>query len=194
MRGERRHLSLHERRAHEPRAQRRCPDAVLGSLERKRLDEPDGTMLRGNVAGLERRRDDAVHGGDHEDAPLPTRLQVRPGVAGEQERARQEHRHERVPAVLVERVERRDVLEASIRDESVDATELLDGSGDRCPVPVPRREVDGERLSRPLRIRLAVDGQHLPAVIDEALRDRAAMPLAAPVMSAPSRRHGPPRT
>ncbi len=125
-----------------------------------------------------------MHGGDDQDPPLPTRLQVRPGVAREQERARQQHRQQRVPAVLVERVERRDVLEARVRDESVDAPELLDRGCDRSPVPLPRRQVGGERLAGP-----AGSGSRSTASTCQPSSTRRCaiarpMPLAAPVMSA----------
>ena len=43
-----------------------------------------------------------MHGGDDDDPALAARLQVRPRVAREEERARQEHGEERVPAILVE--------------------------------------------------------------------------------------------
>ena len=167
-------LALDERRADVARAERDRPDAVGRSLERERLHEADDAVLRRHVAGLERRRDEPVHGGDDEDPPLAARLQVRPGVAREEERARQEHREERIPAVLVEVLERRDVLEAGVRDDRVEAAEALDGRGDGRAVALPRREVGGERLARAGGVGREVDREHLPAVGDEPLRDRAA--------------------
>ncbi len=131
----------------------------------------------------------------HDDyAPLAARPQVGPGVTGKEERARQQDGQERVPAILVELLEARDVLEAGIRDERVDPAEKLDRRLDGCPVSLARREVGCERLARTIRIGLAVDGEDPPAIRDEALGDRPADPARGTGDERALRRHGPPRT
>ena len=152
------------------RSQRR-PDPVGGSLEGERLHEPDRAVLCGDVAGLERRGDEPVDGCDDDDPPFPTRAKVRPRVPGEEERARQQHRKERIPPVLVELLERRDVLEVRVGDDRVDAAEALDDRVDRRPVS--SRVASRRRTARPARRdRAEVDGEHVPPVGDEPLRDR----------------------
>ena len=189
-----RHLTLDERRAHEPGTDRHGADPVGRAFEGKRLHEPDRAVLGGDVAGLERRGDEPVDGGDDDDPALPARPEMRPGVAGEEERARQQHGEERVPPVLVELLERGDVLEAGVGDDRVDAAEALDRRVDGRPVPVPRREVGGERLARPVGIGREVDGEHVPAVGDEPLRDRAPDAARGTGDERAPCGHGPPRT
>ena len=135
-----------------------------------------------------------MHGRDDDDPALAARPQVRPRVAGEEERARQQHRDERVPAVLVELLDRRDVLEAGVRHHGVDPTEPLDRRGDRGPVPGSRRQVGGERLTRPVGIGLEIDREHAPAVGDEPLGDRATDSARGTGDERPACGHGPPRT
>ena len=147
---------------------------MLGALEREHLDEPEQPVLGGDVAGLVRRRDEAVHGGDGEEAAvagLPERL---PRVAGEQERARQQDCEQRVPALLGELRDRGDVLEARARDDGVETAESVERGVDGGPVVRGRREVGLERLARPVRIRVQVDGEHRRAVRFQPCRDRAA--------------------
>ncbi len=126
--------------------------------------------------------------------PSPLALQVRPGVAGEQERAREEHRQERVPAVLVELLERGDVLEARVRDHRVEPPNCSTAAATRRPVALARRQVGGERLARAVRIRRAIDRQHLPPVSDEPLRDRTADAARGTGDERAASGHGPPRT
>ena len=117
-----------------------------------------------------------MHRRDDHDPPVPGRAERRPGVAREQERAREEQRDERVPAVLVELLDRGDVLEARVRDDGVEPAEPLERGVDRGAVPVAGREVGLERLARPIGVRRDVDGEHVPAVADQPLRDRTADP------------------
>src|SRR6185436_8392095 len=83
-------------------------------------------------------------------------------------------REEGVPAVLVELLDGRDVLEPGVRDQGVEASEALEGRRDRSPVALARRQVGGERRPGTGRIGLEVDREDLPAVTDESLRDGAA--------------------
>ena len=147
---------------------------MLRAFERQHLHEPEQAVLRGDVAGLVRRGDQAVHGGDREKAAVAGLAERLPGVAGEQERARQQHREQRVPALLGELLDRRDVLEARARDDGVEAAEALERGVDGGPVARRRREIGLERLARPVRIRVQVDGQHRGAVRFQPCRDRAA--------------------
>ena len=117
-----------------------------------------------------------------------------PGIAREQERARQENRDERVPAILVELLDGGDVLEPRIRDDCIDPTEALDRRVDGGPVSLPRRQIRGEPVTGPGRIGLEVDGEHVPAVRHEPLGDRATDPARRAGDERPFARHGPPRT
>jgi len=62
-------LALDEGRAHVARAHGDRGDAVLGPLERERLDQSQDAVLGRDVGGLERRGGQRVSGGhDHEAA------------------------------------------------------------------------------------------------------------------------------
>ena len=89
-----------------------------------------------------------------------------PGVLREQERARQEQRDQRVPLVLRELGDRRDVLEARVGHNGVEAAESLERGGDDGAIAFPRREICvGD-----------VDAVHGPAVVLELRDDRCADP------------------
>ena len=85
------------------------------------------------------------------------------------------------------------MLEAGVRDERVEPAEARERGLDRRAVPVTRGEVGRERVSRPVGVGSQVDGEHVPAVADEALRDGAPDPAGG---SGDERdlAHGPPRT
>ena len=71
-----------------------------------------------------------MHRGDG-DEPAGARVaQRRPGVAGEDERAGQEQRDDRVPALERELLDRRDVLDAGVGYDQVEAAEPLERGGD----------------------------------------------------------------
>jgi hypothetical protein len=110
------------------------------------------------------------------EAALPAGGERLPPVARQQERAGEQQREQRVPAVLVELGDRRDVLEAGVGDDRVEAAECRDRPLDRGAVAVPRLQVGGERLARAVRVGLEVDGEHAGAVGDQRLGDRAADP------------------
>ena len=169
-------LALDERRPHVARAHGTGANAGLGAFEGERLHEPEHAVLRRHVPGLERRGDEPVHRGDDDDPAVAGRFERGPRVPRQQERARQDEREKRVPAILVELGDRRDVLESGVRNEGVEAAEALERCVDRGPVALAGREVRGERLARAARVGLEVDGQHVPAVGDETLGDRAADP------------------
>ena len=177
--GERGDLALDERCSDVAGAERHGSDIVGRTLQCEGLDEPDDAVLCGDVARLERRGDETVHGCDDDDPAFPAGPQVWPGIAREQERARQENRDERVPAVLVELLDGGDVLEPRIRDDRVDPAEALDRRVDGSPVALPRRQIRGEPVTGPRRIWVEVDGEHMPAVRHEPLarsRDRSRSP------------------
>ena len=85
------------------------------------------------------------------------------------------------------------MLEAGVRDHGVEPAETLDGRVDGRAVPLARRQVGGEGVSRPVRVGSEVDGQHLPAVADEPPCDRPPDP-AGRAGDERNLAHGPPRT
>ena len=112
-----RQLALDQRRADVAGADGGGGDAGLGAFQRERLDQPEDAVLGGDVGGLVRRGDERVDGGDGDEAPLARLPRARPGVLGQQERARQQQREDRVPAVLGELRDGRDVLDAGVGDD-----------------------------------------------------------------------------
>ena len=77
--------------------------------------------------------------GDHDEPPGARLLQRRPGVLGEQERAGQQQRDDRLPALDRELLDRRHVLDAGVGDHHVEAAEALERGGDRVGVRLGRR-------------------------------------------------------
>ena len=114
-----------------------------------------------------------MHRGDDDDAPVAAALQRRPGVLGEQERAREQDGQQRVPAILGELGDRGDVLEAGVGDDGVESPEALERRIDGAAVAVAGGEVRRERLAGRVAGGLEVDAQHAEAVADEALGDGA---------------------
>ena len=107
-----------------------------------------------------------MSGRDHAEAAVAGGGERLPGVLREQERARQEQRDQRVPLVLRELGDRRDVLEARVGDDSVEPAEALERRGDDGAVAFPCREI---RVGD-------VDAVHGPAVVLELRDDRRADP------------------
>ena len=170
-------LLLDQRRADEAGADRAGEDAVLGALERERPHQAEHAVLGRHVAGLVGRGGERVGGGDRDEAPVAAPDQVLPGVAGEQERAREQQRDQPVPAVLGELGDRRDVLEAGVGDDRVEAAERA-----RAPRR-PRRDCprawSGRRRTGtpgPSSAGFEVDGQHVAAVGAQSVGDRTADP------------------
>jgi hypothetical protein len=85
------------------------------------------------------------------------------------------------------------VLKPRIRHDRVEPAESLESNVDGGAVPVASRQVGCEALPRSLRIRLEVDGEDIPAVLDEPLSDRPADP-AGRARDERSLAQGPPRT
>ena len=135
-----------------------------------------------------------MHRRDDEDPPLAAQAQLGPRVPREQERARQQDRQQIVPAILVELLDRRDVLKPGVGDHGVEPTEPVDRLRDGSTVPFPRRQIGDERLPRAFRVGLAVDREHAPAVGHEPVGDGAADAARSSGDERSSRRHGPPRT
>ena len=100
---------------------------------------------------------------------------------------------EGVPAVLVEVLNRRDVLEAGVRDECIETAEARDCGLYRRAVSVARGQVGWERVSRPVGVGRQVGGEHVPSVADETLRHGAPDPAGCPGDEC-DLCHGPPRT
>ena len=76
--------------------------------------------------------------------------------------------------VLGELGDRRDVLEAGVGHDRVEAAEVLDRRLDRAAVALARGQVGGVRHAGAVVGGLEVDGEHVEVVVDEALGDRAA--------------------
>ena len=156
---------------------------------------PSTPCLAETYAGLVRRRDEPVHGGDGDErARRPTSASASHAYLASRNGLSQHHGEHRVPAVLGEVGHRRDVLQAGVGDDDVEAAEALDA---------PRRPPRGWRPAWPGRPRTASPGPSgsglrstartaIPAPI-KPLRIARPIPLAAPVTSAarPSRRAGP---
>ena len=77
-------------------------------------------MFRRDVAGLERRCNEAVHRGDDEEPAVGRCGERIPCVLREEERTRQQERLQLVPLVFREVADRRDVLKAGVRDNCVE--------------------------------------------------------------------------
>ena len=135
-----------------------------GKLERHRFGKAGQTVLRGDVAGLERRRGQAVSRRDHAEAAVAGSRERVPGVLREQERRGEEQREQRVPALFREVAHRRNVLEARVRDHRVQPAEALERAVHDRAVAVARRQVGV----------VDVHGMHRPAVRLEPLDDRRA--------------------
>ena len=106
-----------------------------------------------------------MHGCDGEEPAVARRGERIPRVLREQERARQQQRLQLVPLVLGEVADRRDVLEAGVRDDGVErAVEALERRVDDRAVAFARREIAVRE----------VDARAPPAVCLEPLRDRRA--------------------
>ena len=150
------------------------------------LTSPSTPCFAADVAGLERRRDEAVHRRDDDDPPVAGCAERRPGVPREEERAREQEREQRVPAVFVELLDRRDVLEAGVRHDRVEPAEALERRVDRRAVAVAVVRSAANGVARPVGIRLEVDREHAAS---RRRRDARAIarpiPPAAPVTSAP---------
>src|SRR6185295_2815895 len=162
-------LLLDQGCANEARAQRRRGDPLVRALERQRLHQPDDPVLGRDIARLERRGDEPMYRGDDDDAPVAAALERRPRVLGEQERAREQDRQQRVPPILGELRYWRDVLEARVRDDGVEAAEALDRRSDGAAVALAGGEVGREGLAGRVVVGLEVDRKHVEAVVDEAL-------------------------
>ena len=114
-----------------------------------------------------------MHGGDDDDAAVAAALQRRPRVLGQQERAREQDGQQRIPAILGELRYRRDVLEAGVGDDGVEAPEALERRIDGAAVAFAGGEVRRERLAGRVVGGLEVDAQDAEAVADQALGDGA---------------------
>ncbi len=122
-------------------------------------------MLRRDVAGLERRRNETVYRRDREEAPVARGGERVPRVLREEERARHEQRLQLVPLLLGKVPHRRNVLEAGVRDDRVEpAVEPLERGVDDGTIPGARRQV---------RV-VDVDAVDEPPVVGEPLDDRGA--------------------
>jgi hypothetical protein len=120
-----------------------------------------------------------VHRGDREKAAVARLTECLPGVPGQQERACQQHGEQAVPALLGELLDRRDVLEARVRDDRVESTELLERGADGCRVPFARRQIGFEGLARAVGIGTPVHCEDFVPVAFEPPRDRAPDPTGS---------------
>ena len=140
---------------------------MLRALEREHLDEPEQAVLGRDVPRLERRRHEPVRGRDCDEAAVTGRRKRLPGVLREQERARQQHREKVVPPLLREVRDRRDMLEARVRDDRVEPAEPLERSLDDGAVPLRCAQVcirDVDAVDGPAgRLEPRDDGRSDPA-------------------------------
>ena len=106
--------------------------------------------------------------------PSPLPRSAGQAVAREQERAREQQREHRVPAVLRELLDRRDVLEAGVRRRSCRGGRSARARR-RPPSRLPSRVVRSAANGSPgPSVGLEVDGEHLRAVALQPRGDRAA--------------------
>ena len=66
------------------------------------------------------------------------------------------------------------MLEAGVGHHGVEPAEALDRRVDRAAVALARGQVGGVRHAGPVVVGLEVDGEHVEAVVAQALGDRAA--------------------
>jgi hypothetical protein len=108
-----------------------------------------------------------VGGRDRHEAAVAGLAQRIPGVLREQERARQQERDERVPALLRELGHGGDVLEAGVGDDRVEASEPRERGIDDRAVSLARRQVavgDVDAVHQPgVRFEPGDDGRADPA-------------------------------
>ena len=176
-------LLLHERRAHVGRADSVHGHALLRRLERDGFREADESVLRGDVRGLVWRCDEAVHRRDVHDAAPAFRVHVRQRGAREVEGAEEHHADESLPGLDRELLDRRDVLQARVVHQDVDAAEFTDRARhERVAVRLLRRvralegtgrEVGGDSLAL---LGVQVREENAGALRGEIRRDRAADP------------------
>ena len=111
--------------------------------------------------------------------PSPDSRERLPGVAREQERARQQHGEQRVPALLGELVDRRDVLEARVRDDRVEPAEA--GRARRRPRRGCRPASRGRpRTARPARPGRGAGRRRARAAPSRSSRAAIARPMPLP--------------
>ncbi len=91
-------------------------------------------MLRGDVAGLERRSGERVGRRDHADPSLARCGERLPCVLRKQKGRGQQEREQAIPLLLGERCDRRDVLEAGVRHQRVDPTVPFEGAVDHVTI------------------------------------------------------------
>ena len=151
-------------------------------------------MLGRHVGGLEGRGDQPVDRGDHDEPPGAGFAQRRPRVLGEQERARQQQRDDRLPALDRELVHRRDVLDAGVGHDEVESPEALERRGDRVGVLLGRGQVGLERHPRPVADRGAGRrrARRYPSVA-QPVRDSAPDPTRGAGDERGARAHSPGR-
>jgi hypothetical protein len=113
---------------------------------------------------------------DDDEPAVTACAQPLPRVAGEEERTRQHHGEELIPAILVEVLDRGDVLQTSVRNHRAKPAEPLDGGIDSRPIARPCGEIGSEGDTRTGRIRGEVNGEDAPAVRDQPLGNRATDP------------------
>ena len=145
---------------------------VLGAFERQRADEPQHAVLGRHVRGLNGDAASAWADATTWKRPSPAAWRG-PGVLCEQERARQQQRDQPVPHLLRELGHRRDVLDARVGDDDVEAAEALDRSGDGGPVALALAQVRGERRPWPVGIRVHVHREHVTTGVLEPPRHGA---------------------
>ena len=118
-------LLLHQRGEYVAGADGVGGDAVLGEFERDGLGQSGEAVLGRHVGGLVRRGDQRVRRGDIDDAPPAVLFHVGDREPAGVKGARQIDRQDRIPFVDRKFLDRRDVLNAGIVDEDIDAAEFF---------------------------------------------------------------------
>jgi hypothetical protein len=117
-----------------------------------------------------------VRRGDRHEARVPAGAERLPPVASQQEGACEQEGDHRLPAILRELRDRRHVLHPGVGDHHVQAAEAVESRLNRAPIALARGEIGGVTDSWTVSRGIQVDGQHIEAVLLEALADRSADP------------------
>ena len=135
-------LRLDQRGQHVAGADGVAGDRLLGGLERDHLGEADDAVLGRDVGRLEGRGGQAVRRGDVDDPAPALRAHQRQRRGGGVEGRGEVDRDDLVPLLGREVGDRRDVLDAGVVDQDVDAADRLGGAWRPAP---------GSRRRRPCR-------------------------------------------
>ncbi len=118
--------------------------AMFARLERGSSGQPDKTVLRGDIRRLIGRRHNPVDGRDVDDSTPSLSVHVWQRAAHEEERSGQVHSDHKIPLILWELVNRRNVLHSRGVDEDVHASVARNGGFDCLPAFRRRRDIESQ--------------------------------------------------